>query len=119
MRVVLYCRVASPDQANAGLESQEQCLRKYAEEQGYEITGVIEETGSGLSMDRPGIREIYAKAEQGAMDRVLAQSLCRYTRAPASEFFGFIKALAGMGITASTLHENYLRGMFPTLRNLP
>ena len=85
---------------------------------GYEIAGVVRETGSGLTLDRPGIREIYEMAERRAMDGLLAKSMSRYTRGPASEFAGFIEALADSGVAAATMQDGDLQDMLPALRKM-
>ena len=117
-RVVLYCRVATDDQHDTALESQAQSLREYAEAQGYEIVKIIQERGAGTTMDRTGIRALYILAGRRVMDEVLAKSISRYTRGPASELVGFIEEMADMGVTAATALEGNLRDILPALREL-
>lgn len=58
MRVAIYCRLARADQNDTLLEVQKERLRIYAKERGYDIVAEIAEIGSGLSLNRPGIREM-------------------------------------------------------------
>ena len=58
MRVAVYCRLARADQEDTLLEVQKERLRVYAKERGYDVVAEIAEIGSGLSLNRPGIREM-------------------------------------------------------------
>ena len=64
MRVAVYYRLARADQDDTLLEVQKERLRIYAKERGYDIVAEIAEIGSGLSLNRPGIREMAALARQ-------------------------------------------------------
>ena len=118
-RVAIYCRVATADQHDMAMESQVQSLRDYAEAQGYNIVDIIRECGTGTTMERPGIRTLYALAGRRAMDEVLARSISRYTRGAAAEFAGFIEEMADAGVTATTMLEGNLHDILPVLRELP
>ena len=87
---------------DTALELHAQSLREYATARGYEIAGVVKEIGSGLTLDRPGIRKIREMASLHAIDEMLAKSISRYARGPVSMFVGFIGALADMGVDAAT-----------------
>ena len=62
----IYCRVAhnGPDSAEI-LERQRHRLESYAKEHGFEIVGVSSDIGCGLTMDRPGLLDFHAAAEDG------------------------------------------------------
>ena len=108
-RVAIYCRVATAAQIDdPAQEFQEQSLRHFAEAQGYEIAGVVKETGSGGTLDRPGIRQLYEMAGRRAMDAVLSKSISRYVRGPVQDFVGFIAAMESMGVTVATAQEGRL-----------
>ena len=74
----IYCRVAhnEPDSAEV-LERQRHRLESYAKEHGFEIVGVSSDIGSGLTMDRPGLLDFHAAAEDGDTDILLIHSLTR------------------------------------------
>lgn len=77
----IYCRVAhnGPDSAEI-LERQRHRLESYAKEHGFEIVGVSSDIGSGLTMDRPGLLDFHAAAEDGDTDILLIHSLTRLGR---------------------------------------
>ena len=77
----IYCRVAhnGPDSAEV-LERQRHRLESYAKEHGFEIVGVSSDIGSGLTMDRPGLLDFHAAAEDGDTDILLIHSLTRLGR---------------------------------------
>ena len=80
-RAWIYCRVAhnEPDSAEV-LERQRHRLESYAKEHGFEIVGVSSDIGSGLTMDRPGLLDFHAAAEDGDTDILLIHSLTRLGR---------------------------------------
>ena len=77
----IYCRVAhnGPDSAEI-LERQRHRLESYAKEHGFEIVGSSSDIGSGLTMDRPGLLNFHAAAEDGDTDILLIHSLTRLGR---------------------------------------
>lgn len=80
-RAWIYCRVAhnGPDSAEA-LAAQRNRLESYAKEHGFEIVGTSTDIGSGLTMDRPGLLDFHAAAEDGDADILLIHSLTRLGR---------------------------------------
>ena len=110
MRVVIYCRVATVGQAETNpLKDQEQRLRAFAEAAGHDVVGCICETGSGLSLDRPGIRDIRRMAAGGEMDAVLALSLSCLARNTA-DLLTLGKALQENGVGILTAKEGAVLG---------
>ena len=77
----IYCCVAhnGPDSAEV-LERQRHRLESYAKEHGFEIVGSSSDIGSGLTMDRPGLLNFHAAAEDGDTDILLIHSLTRLGR---------------------------------------
>lgn len=62
MRVILYCRVSSDEQAKgASLEVQESYLRSYCSNHGYEVVCVYKEDYSAKHHDlkRPEFKKMY------------------------------------------------------------
>ena len=74
----IYCRVAhnGPDSVKL-LEEKRHRLEAYAKENGFEIVGCSSDIGSGLTMDRPGLLDFHAAAEDGDTDILLIHSLTR------------------------------------------
>ena len=77
-RVALYIRTAKPNSIQA--EQQRKQLRVYAEEKGYEIISEITDSGSGLSLDRDGIKEVSLLAHQHVIDSVIAPEMKHISR---------------------------------------
>lgn len=77
-RVAIYCRVARED--TFALEAQTAELRRYAERNGYTIVAVQEESGSGLTLDRPALAEVTRAVCEGRVDIVLIKKLSRIGR---------------------------------------
>ena len=80
LRVALYCRVATDADERKSLEAQKEKLRKYAEQQGYEVVAVVEEVGGGLPFKRPGIKKVFRLAHRHFIDAVLTENLSRIGR---------------------------------------
>ena len=74
MRVAVYCRLARADQNDTLLEVQKERLRI------YDIVAEIAEIGSGLSLNRPGIREMAGLAHRHMIDAVLVSDISRLCR---------------------------------------
>lgn len=66
-KVWLYCRIVQHDET--AMLRQEKVLRDSVDD-GYEIVGVTHEYGSGLKTDRPGLREVQAKAREGIIGQI-------------------------------------------------
>ena len=77
-RTWLYCRVDSLDATV--MELQQNALRDYAKQQGWDIVGLTAEQRSGLSLTRPGITEISHAVEQGLVDVLLIMNISRLGR---------------------------------------
>lgn len=84
MKVVIYCRVSTEDQAENGtsLESQKQICEAQASAMGMQIVDVIEDAGvSGTKYDtRPGINKALELIEAGDADVLLTTKLDRIGR---------------------------------------
>lgn len=96
MKVAIYCRVANDD--GFALKHQEARLREYAFAHGHEVIEVVSDTGSGLSMERPGIRRMCDMAETGAVDGFLATSVNRYGR-NVVDTLNFAREMEAKGVT--------------------
>ena len=83
MKAVLYCRVASPEQAYAGeaLRNQQTQLMAYAKKKGMEIAGIHMDAGfSGLTLDRPGLQAALQAVKGGSADTILVTNRSRLFR---------------------------------------
>ena len=87
MRIAIYIRVSTLDQARDGygLAAQRRALEAWAEAHGYTIVCVYEDAGiSGRDIaHRPAMQELLADADAGRYDIILVWSLSRLTRSVA------------------------------------
>lgn len=84
MRVAIYIRVSTLDQAENGysLDMQERTLRKWCQDRRYEIAGIYADRGiSGKSIShRPAMCQLLKDAENKSFDIVLFWALSRFSR---------------------------------------
>ena len=83
MRVALYARVSTQEQAQKGMSIDEQLdtLRRFAEYKGFEIVGEYVDRGfSGGSDKRPQFMALMADAKRHKFDYVAASKLDRFSR---------------------------------------
>ncbi len=84
VRVALYIRVSTLDQAREGfsLDAQEKALRKWCADRRYKIYELYADKGiSGKDIDhRPDINRLLHDAEAGKFNMVLFWALSRFTR---------------------------------------
>jgi len=80
VRAVIYCRMATDNDSGQGLEMQKEKLCRYAEQQDYDIVGIVAEVAKGNNFNRPGLQEIYNLARNHSIDKVLAVSIDRFGR---------------------------------------
>ena len=78
MKAYIYCRVAHDDGFSLQLQTEE--LRRYAEQAGYTVVGIAAEDGSGVTLDRPVLREVTEAVLAGRVDVVLVNSFDRLGR---------------------------------------
>lgn len=84
LRVVLYLRVSTSEQADsgAGLDAQEHALRLAAERKGWDVVQVLTDAGaSGKSLTgRPALAEALDMVETGGADVLAVSKLDRLSR---------------------------------------
>lgn len=89
MKVALYTRVSTEDQAREGfsLDVQRDFLLKYAKDQGWEVfcslpgTKVYQDDGvSGYTLDRPALQRLLADAQRKQFDLILVYKQDRLSR---------------------------------------
>ena len=83
MRVALYTRVSTDEQASSGysLEDQLDKLQSHTRQQGCEIVARITDDGySGTDPNRPGLLEVLRLAAEGKIDAALATKRARFYR---------------------------------------
>lgn len=83
IRVLLYIRVSSHEQALEGYSVGEQTerLKKYADAMGWTVVKVYTDPGyTGADTHRPGLREMIRAVEAGQADKVVVYRLDRLSR---------------------------------------
>jgi len=83
MRVALYVRVSTDEQAKSGysIADQKRELLRHAESEGYEVVETIVDDGySGASRERPGLDRILELAEAGKMELAITTKRDRWFR---------------------------------------
>ncbi|WP_027719455.1 IS607 family transposase [Desulfovirgula thermocuniculi] len=79
--VVLYARVSTKEQADAGnLERQLERLRAYAGKRGYRVMAEHSDVASGLNQNRRGLERVLKMAERGEFKKLLIEYPDRLAR---------------------------------------
>ena len=83
-RVALYIRTSEPNSLSAEQQRDGKVfgieVSAYAKEKGYEIISEITDTGSGLSLDRDGIKEVSLMAHQHVIDSIISPEMKHISR---------------------------------------
>ncbi len=84
MKAAIYCRVSTDDQEREGtsLKTQMKACLDYCHEKGYEISQRFSEAYSGLTLDRPKLRELQGLIRAGNIDVIVIYCLDRISRDP-------------------------------------
>ena len=84
MRVALYIRVSTDEQAASGYSIPDQIreLTRHAEHMGYEVVAppIVDDGYSGASPDRPGLSRVIELAESGQINLAIATKRDRWFR---------------------------------------
>ena len=107
-RAWLYCRIDAPEDEHGHLKGQQKELADYAEQMGFEVVGVSQDTGSGLNFARNGLTEVIEAAAEGKMDALLIVNLSRLGR-DTVKTLDFIRGLNERGIKVYSPMEGEIR----------
>jgi len=87
MKVAIYVRVSTEDQAREGysLEVQKEYLTNHAKQNSYEIYNIYQDDGidgcsSGYTLDRPAFRRLFSDAKLKKFELVLVYKTDRFSR---------------------------------------
>lgn len=108
IRAAIYCRMATDNDESRGLETQISQLCSYAKAQGYTVVAEVSEVAKGLSLDRPGIRELLSLA-QNRIEEILVANLSRISR-NIVDLLRFEEKLGKKHIRLNTPQGNSLTG---------
>ena len=110
LRVALYLRVSTQEQAKEGysIGEQENRLRKYCEAMGWEIYKIYVDPGfSGGDTDRPGLKDMIRDVESGEVDKVVVYKLDRLSRSQLDTLYLIEKIFLAHGADFVSMSENF------------
>lgn len=107
-RAWLYGRIDAPEDALGRLKAQRSELTAFAEHLGLDIVGVSQDRGSGLSMERSGLREVQEAAAAGRMDVLLVTQMSRLGR-DAGQTIALIGELNRHGVRVASVEGGEIR----------
>jgi len=109
MKVALYIRVSTEDQAKEGysLEVQREYLESFAMREGYEIFKVYCDDGiSAYSTRRPALQELLEDAKQKKFDLVLVYKIDRFSR-NLKDLLNLVDELSSYGVAFKSASEPF------------
>lgn len=110
LRVALYLRVSTQEQAKEGysIGEQEKRLTKYAEAMGWEIYKIYIDPGfSGGDTDRPGLKSMIKDIEDGLIDKVVVYKLDRLSRSQLDTLYLIEKVFLANNTDFVSMSENF------------
>lgn len=113
LRVALYVRVSTQEQADEGYSVGEQTdrLKKYAEAMGWQVYKIYVDPGySGGNTDRPGLKEMIKDIEKGNIDTVVVYKLDRLSRSQFDTLYLIEKVFLTNNTDFVSMTENFNTG---------
>lgn len=110
IRVVLYIRVSTQEQANEGYSVGEQTerLKKYCEAMEWDIYKIYVDPGySGGNTDRPGLQELIKDVSENDIDKVVVYKLDRLSRSQLDTLYLIEKVFLTNNTDFVSMSENF------------
>lgn len=110
MRVALYPRVSTTEQAKEGYSIGEQTerLKKYCEAMEWDVYKIYTDPGySGANTDRPGLQEMIKDVKAGLIDKVVVYKLDRLSRSQLDTLYLIEKVFLANGTDFVSMTENF------------
>ena len=110
LRVALYLRVSTQEQAKEGysITEQESRLKKYCEAMDWEIYKIYVDPGySGGDTNRPGLKDMIKDVEAGEVDKVVVYKLDRLSRSQLDTLYLIEKVFLANGTDFVSMSENF------------
>ena len=110
IRVALYPRVSSQEQANEGYSIGEQIerLTKYCEAMQWEVYKIYTDPGySGGNTERPGLQEMLKDVRAGKVDKVVVYKLDRLSRSQKDTMLLIEDEFLAHGVDFVSMSENF------------
>lgn len=110
MRVIIYVRVSTREQAEKGysIGEQEERARAYCKAKGWTVIAVISDPGySGAKRDRPGLNKLVKAAAGRQCDAVLVWKLDRLSRSQKDTLYLIEDVFLKNGVAFVSMNENF------------
>lgn len=110
LKVALYIRVSTQEQANEGYSVGEQTerLTKYADAMGWAVYKTYVDPGySGGNTERPGLKELIKDVEHGRIDKVVVYKLDRLSRSQLDTLYLIEKVFLANNCDFVSMNENF------------
>lgn len=110
MRVALYVRVSTQEQAREGYSIGEQIerLQKYADAMGWTIFKTYTDAGfTGANTDRPALKELIQDVKDGKIGKVVVYKLDRLSRSQLDTLFLIEKVFLANDTDFVSMNENF------------
>lgn len=110
MRVGIYIRVSTVEQAEEGYSVGEQTerLTKYCDAMGWEVYKAYTDAGfTGANMDRPGLQEMISDIEASMLDKLVVYKLDRLSRSQYDTLYLIEKVFVANGVDFVSMTENF------------
>ena len=105
MKSALYIRVSTQKQNDTNQEDQ---LRTWAGNLGFEVTAVFSDTASGRRADRAAVAQLLKAAYQREFDCVLFWSLDRLSREGIKPMLGYLEEIKRAGGRVMSFRESWV-----------
>ncbi|MBL7131063.1 MAG: recombinase family protein [Candidatus Omnitrophica bacterium] len=109
MKIAIYTRVSTEDQAKEGysLEVQREYLESFAKREGLGIFKVYQEDGvSGYTTERPALKELLKDAKEKKFDLVLVYKIDRFSR-NLKDLLNLVDELSSSGVGFKSATEPF------------
>lgn len=110
MRVALYVRVSTQEQAREGYSIGEQIdrLQKYADAMGWIIYKTYTDAGfTGANTDRPAMKELIKDVQNGKIEKVVVYKLDRLSRSQLDTLYLIEKVFLANNTDFVSMNENF------------
>ena len=110
LRVALYIRVSTTEQAKEGysIGEQEERLKKYCDAMEWDIFKIYVDPGySGGDTDRPGLQDLIRDVEDGLLDKVVVYKLDRLSRSQLDTLYLIEKVFLANNTDFVSMTENF------------
>lgn len=110
MRVALYPRVSTQEQAREGYSIGEQIerLTKYCQAMQWDAHKIYTDAGySGANTNRPGLQEMIKDVKAGKIDKVVVYKLDRLSRSQLDTLYLIEKVFLANGVDFVSMSENF------------